>query len=60
MKSTIKLYLIFFLCSVFARERVIRFYSGLDKFKFGEVRHDYKDGRSMLKINNKYCLIKKI
>jgi len=56
----IKLYLVFLLCRVFNRSKVIRFYSGLDKFKIGEIRHDYKDGRVMVKINNKYCLICRI
>jgi hypothetical protein len=53
----IKLYLVFLLCRIFNRYKVISFYSGLDKFKMGEIRHDYKDGRVMIKINNKYCLI---
>ena len=55
-----KLYLIFLLCRIFDNSKVIRFYGGLDKFKVGEVRHDYGDGRVMIKVNNKYCLICKI
>ena len=42
---------------VFNDSKVIRFYSGLNHLKTGQLKYDYGDGRGMIKVNNKYCLI---
>lgn len=52
-----KLYLIFILCKFFNSSRVIRFHHGLEGYQIGEVRHDYGDGRAMIKVSSKYCLV---
>lgn len=58
-RSKFKLYLKFIYYIIFNNEKVVRFYRGLNELNVGDICYDYNDGRVMIKVNNKYCIISK-